>query len=182
MERKPGDKASTDDESMKMLGNKWFMESDMFAPGLSELNKNEKITGGKKLNECPIVTYTDASRLLQGLELTRRNVVAKVAEFFDRIGMWESVKLQLKLKLTKVSKLQWDKCLRAPEQDDWKHMYNVHTLAMFTEYSELRAHNCSLPRVKKSQSKVRLLCLADATEQAGGVAVFAEPKLAGQQE
>ena len=65
--------------------------------------------------------------------MTQRNVVAKIAEFFDPIGMWESVKLQLKLKLTKVSKLQWDECLRAPKQDQWKDM-----LARFTEYNKFR--------------------------------------------
>ena len=65
-----------------MLGSKWFTETDMLAPGLNELNMNIKIQGGKKPNESPIVTYTDASRLLQGLSLTWRNVVAKVAEFF----------------------------------------------------------------------------------------------------
>ena len=65
---KPGDKASTDDEPTKMLGYKWFTESDMFAPGLSELNKNKKIQGGKKPHESPIVTYSNASKLLVGLE------------------------------------------------------------------------------------------------------------------
>ena len=56
-----------------------FTEKDMFAPRLSKLNMNKKIRGGKKLNECPIVTYTDASRLLQGLELTWRDVAVESA-------------------------------------------------------------------------------------------------------
>ena len=97
-----------------MLGYKWFTELDMFAPELSELNMNKKISGRKKSNESPIVTYTGASRLLHGLELTQRDVVAKVAEFFGPARMWEPVKLQLKLKLTKVSKLQRDEYLKAP--------------------------------------------------------------------
>ena len=41
-----------------------------------------KVRGGKKPNDTPIASYTVASRLLLGLELTRRNVVAKVGEFF----------------------------------------------------------------------------------------------------
>ena len=70
-------------KSTKMLGYKWFTEQALFAPGLSELNLNKKIRGGKRPNEIPVVTYTDTARLLQGLELTWRDVVAKVAEFFS---------------------------------------------------------------------------------------------------
>ena len=47
-----------------------------------------KVRGGKKPNVTPVVSYTDASRLLQGFELTQRDVEAKVAEFFDPIGMF----------------------------------------------------------------------------------------------
>ena len=86
--------------------------------------------------------------------------------------MWEPVKLQLKLKLTKVRKLWWDKCLGALEQNAWKD-----TLAGFIEYNELRAYRCPLLKIKQSQSKVRLICLADATEQAGGAAIYAGMEL-----
>ena len=41
--------------------------------------------------------------------------MAKV-EFFNLIGMWEPVKLQLKLKLVKVSKMSWDDHLEAADQ------------------------------------------------------------------
>ena len=54
------------------------------------------------------------------------------------------------------------------------------TLARFAEYSELRAHRCLLPKIKDFQRKVRLLCLADASEAAGGTAVYAGWKLTGQ--
>ena len=109
---KPEEKASYDTESTKMHGYKWFTQKDMFAPGLSEITMNKKVRGSKKPNLTRVVTYTDASRSLQGLELTWTDVVAEEAEFFDPIGMWEPVKLQLKLKSSKVNKLHWDECHR----------------------------------------------------------------------
>ena len=59
--QKPGDKASTDDESTKILGYKWLTELDLFAPGLSELNMNKKVREGKTPNESPVSTYDEAS-------------------------------------------------------------------------------------------------------------------------
>ena len=44
----------------------------------------------------------------------------------------------------------------------------------------LLAQSCPLPIVKDSQSKVRLICLADSAEAAGGTAIYAGRKLAGQ--
>ena len=95
---KPGDKASTI-EFTKMLEYKWFTEKDMFAPGLSELKMNKKIRGRKKPNKSPIVTYTDASRLVQGSELTQSDVVAKVAEFFYPTRMWEQCKTKIEIEI-----------------------------------------------------------------------------------
>ena len=95
---KPCDKASSDGESTKLLGYKWYPEVDLFAPGFSRLNMNKKIRCAKKPKISPIVTLQDANKLLE--EKTRIDVVAKIAEFFNHIRLWEPIKLQLKLKLT----------------------------------------------------------------------------------
>ena len=66
--------------------------------------------------------------LLQGFDLNQKDVLAKVAELFVPEGMCKPVKLKLKLKLTKVNSLQWDECLKPPEQVIWKE-----TLTRFKE-------------------------------------------------
>ena len=47
---KPCDMASSDGESVKILGYKWMTEADLLSPGLGELNLNKKIRGMKKKN------------------------------------------------------------------------------------------------------------------------------------
>ena len=42
---KPSEKASSDGESMKLLGYKWDTEKDALSPGLGELNLYKKIRG-----------------------------------------------------------------------------------------------------------------------------------------
>ena len=68
---KPSDKASSDGETMKLLGYKWDPEKDKLSPGLGELNLNKKKRGEKKPNLEPVRTIKDAENLLSGILLTR---------------------------------------------------------------------------------------------------------------
>ena len=90
---KPGEDASSDGESIKLLGYKWFTEEDVLASGISELNLNKKVNGARKPNPTPVVDYKDAKELLGSISLTRRQVISKVSEFFDPVGIWEPIKL-----------------------------------------------------------------------------------------
>ena len=56
---KPCDKASSDGETVKMLGYKWTSKADLLSPGLGELNLNKKIRGMKKTNLSPVVFWED---------------------------------------------------------------------------------------------------------------------------
>ena len=93
-----------DAETVKMLGYKWMTEADLLSPGLGELNLNKKIIGMKK----PVVSSEDAEKLLSSITLTRRTVLAKVAEFYDPCGFWEPIKLQMKLAMLPLKGLEWD--------------------------------------------------------------------------
>ena len=95
---KPSEKASTDRETMKLLGYKWDPEKDELSPGLGELNLNKKLRGERKPNEKPVKTTMDAKRLLTGVKLTRSLIVGKISEFYDQCSFFEPVKLQMKLK------------------------------------------------------------------------------------
>ena len=83
---KPSEKASSDGESMKLLGYKWDSEKDELSPGLGELNLNKKKRGEKKPNLEPVKTVLDAERLFSGVLLTRSLIVGKISEFFDTCG------------------------------------------------------------------------------------------------
>ena len=71
---KPCDKASSDGETVKMLGYNWTTEPDLLSPGLGELNLNKKIRGSKKPNLIPVCSRDDTEKLLKSVTLTRRTM------------------------------------------------------------------------------------------------------------
>lgn len=94
---KPSEKASTDGETMKLLGYKWDPEKDELSTGLGELNLNKKLRGERKPNTEPIRTTIDLERLLTGIKLNRSLIVGKISELFDPCGFYKPIKLQMKL-------------------------------------------------------------------------------------
>ena len=109
--RKPDIKASTDGETVKLLGYKWNTELDILYHGVSELNLNRKKKGTKKPNPHPVITKEDADKLLSQVSLTRRMIISKI-EIFDPLGLWEPIKLQLKLSSSELNSIPWD--IRGP--------------------------------------------------------------------
>ena len=75
---KPCDKASSDGETIKMLGYKWTTESDLLSVGLGELNLDKKIRGSKKPNLTPVCSRHDAEKLLKSITLNRRTILVKL--------------------------------------------------------------------------------------------------------
>ena len=163
----PCDKASSDGQSMKLLGYKWIPEEDMLSPGLSELKFNKKQRGSKKPNREPVVTRQDAEALLRDLIITRRIVVAKVSEFFDPLGCFEPIKLQLKLAMRPLVDLDWEDPLLVEDQQAWKER--------FIEYIDLTTMQAkrSVVVLEEGNSLIRLIGFSDAAEHAGGAVIYA---------
>ena len=84
----PPENASTDGESCKLLGYRWFPKEDVLSPGLGELNFNKKKRGAKAPNLTPVITREDAEKLMRSVVITKKVVIAKSAEFYDPIGMF----------------------------------------------------------------------------------------------
>ena len=83
----PGESASSDGITIKMLGYKWNTVRDSLHPGISELNVNRKVRGIQKSNPNPIVTKLDAENILKSASLSCRIIISKIAEFFDPVGL-----------------------------------------------------------------------------------------------
>ena len=83
----PGEPASSDGITVKMLGYKWNTVNDYLYSGISELNVNRKIRGIQESNPIPVLTEVDAENILKSALLTRRVIISKVAEFFDPVGL-----------------------------------------------------------------------------------------------
>ena len=168
----PDPKATTDGSSTKLLGYKWETKEDVLKLGFTELNLNKKVRGAKKPNEFPISSSKDAEKLLQPLQITRRQVISKIAEVFDPIGLWEPIKLNLKLAAAELNGLEWDQPIPEEQQKIWKE-----NLTKFVSYNNLTANRCGIPTDEESSTKIRLIVLSDAAEEAGGAAVYAGRRL-----
>ena len=163
----PCEHASSDGVSVKLIGYKWYTKEDSISTGFSELNLNKKIRGAKKPNTFPITTIKDARRLLSPIKITKRIVVSKVSELFDPIGLFEPIKLHLKLEMTKLTGLLGDDIVPDKDQEKWRDL-----LARFVEFGKMSVNRCMIPADIDSTSKIRLICLSDAAESAGGAAVY----------
>ena len=160
------------EDSLKVLGYKWNVSDDTFSPGFTELNFNTKKRGMKACNPFPVQSPGDVSLLLGSTAITRRMVISKVCEFWDPSGWWEPYKLQLKLDCQALAGLGWDVPLSSELQTYWR--------SRFVEFLEIP--KLSIPRYlfpdDATPKSIRLLCISDAAEFAGGGAVYAGVKLA----
>ena len=164
---KPCELASTDGETVRILGYKWNTEADILSPGFSEINFNKKSRGAKAPNPFPVVSPTDVSKLLDSTNISRRMIVSKLAEIFDPLGLWEPYKLQLKLEAQALNGLDWDVALEPEVQNHWKERFQ-----QFTEIPKMTATRCIIPEDAVDPSKLRLICVSDAAVSAGGAAIY----------
>ena len=132
--------ASGDGDTCKLLGYKWNPKEDYLAPGLRELNFNEKKRGAKAPNEAPIVTREDAKKLLDGVLLTRQSVTARIAEMYHPVGIIKPLKLQLKLQLSKLNGRDWKIPLYPEEQTEWRNL-----LVQLVDYPNIRISRYIFP-------------------------------------
>ena len=169
---KPGDSESSEGVTVKMLGYKWNTVSDTLYPGISELNVNKKVRGIQKPNPNPVISEQDAEDILKLASLSRRIIISKIAEFFDPIGLWEPLKLQLNLHSARLNKLPWDQKLPTEDEVFWKSKF-----IQFVRFRNLSAPRCTTPPDSSSISGIRLICMSDAAASAGGAEVYSGRKL-----
>jgi hypothetical protein len=162
---------SCDEEFLRILGYRWSVTQDFLSPGFTEVNFSKKRRGTKDPLPFPVETPSDVSKLLESIDITRRMVISKIAEFFDPVGLWEAYKFQLKLASNVLNGLGWDSALPKEAQDFW--------LSKFQELLQLpllKINRYVFPPDVKVE-KVCLICTSDAAANAGGGIVYAGIKL-----
>ena len=163
----PCEKASSDGSTMKVLGYSWMPEQDFFSPGMGEINFNKKVRGAKQPNKTPNDTVEKVKEAMKEVRLTRKMCVARVAEIYDPLGLWESVKLQFKLDLSQLNSLQWDEELQEQDQEYWKQR-----LLQLVDLPKVKVKRSVIPENAVNPENPRILCLADAAVNAGGAAIY----------
>jgi len=144
----PLEKVSTDSNTKKLLGYKWDSKKDELSPSLGELNLNKKQRGNKKPNLEPVKRILDTKKLLTCVKLTQSMIVGKVSDFFYPCGFFKPVKLQNKLQTRTMKGKKWD-------------------MQGYVDLPKVKIPRFCLPRFTESQSQIRLICSADATEFKG---------------
>ena len=169
--QEPDHNASADGTSVKVLGYKYYPKDDLISPMFSELNLNKKVRGSRKPNKFPVTTTEDALCILKSVKVTRRLAMSKLAEFFDPIGIFEPIKLQLKIALSGLNEYEWDEPIPDHLQEEWKPR-----LAHLMDLPSLKIPRNVIPP-NHGTAPIRLLCISDAGENAGGAAIYAGVKL-----
>jgi hypothetical protein len=157
---------------LKVLGYKWNTLGDTFSPGFGEVNFNKKKRGIKPSNPFPVTTIDDVSKLMNGLDITRRIVVSKIAEFWEPVGIWEPIKVQMKLGAQSLNGLNWDSPLKQDLQEYWHERFKD-----LIEIPKMFVPRFIFPEDTLPGSNIRLLCLSDAAASMGGAAIYAGVKL-----
>ena len=89
-------------------------------------------------------------------------------EIFDPLGLWEPFKVQLKLDSKALHGQEWDKKVSAELQEIWLKRFQE-----FLELLELVTPRCVVPDGAIMPNTIRVICLSDAGEEAGGCAIYA---------
>ena len=163
------EKGLVDDQGrLKVLGYNWDPEQDVMSLGLGEINFNKKRKGIKKANPFPVKNQQDVQRLTDTVHMTKRIIAAKIAELYDPCGFFEPFKVQLKLDFKEVVHFAWDSKLPRELDNHWKGR-----IVQLTEFEEVYIERCVIPDDAKDPSKVRLIGICDAGQEAAGCAVYA---------
>ena len=87
-------------------------------------------------------------------------------------GSGNPFKLQMKLAMLPFKGLDWDEKIPELEQARW-----LEGLTTFIKLNDMQMPRCCISSSEESVSKIRLICLSDAAEFAGGAVIYAGRKL-----
>jgi hypothetical protein len=145
---------------------RWDTEQDTLSLGFGQMNIEKKVRGAKKPSKRDLSTPEGISAAMEEGAITRRKILGRAAEFYDLLGLFEPVKLCMKLLLSEMNHIPWDSPVPKDMQDKW-----VDLLMFMEAMPEVEIPRCMRPQ--GAEKHVRLLCFADAGEMAGGCAIYA---------
>jgi len=166
----PPEKATVDGVSVGVLGIKWFPEEDVLGLNYSPMNIEKKVRGAKKVAKLDVTTPEGLRTAFQNGLITRAGALGRVAEFYDPVGWFEPLKLQMKLLLTGLNGLDWSDPVPPEYTECWVELFTLMESAR-----EVRIPRCVIP--EGALPKLRLLCVSDASDRAGGCAIYGGYKL-----
>ena len=163
----PPEGASTDGRTVGCLGLSWDTESDLLSPALAGMNLQKKIRGQKAAPDRDVTTAQGLRAAFKDGLISRAGVLSRTAEFFDPVGWWEPLRLQMKLSFQELNALDWKDPVPECMIETW-----VDHFRQLEEARSFTIPRCVIPANAPPDWTIRLICLADAGEGAGGAAVY----------
>ena len=115
----PPPKASTDGVHVGCLGLRWNTLADTLAPGYDSSFYPKKVKGQAAKNNVDLSKDDNLEKALEDGSMTRVGVLSRVAEFYDPCGFWEPLKIQMKLTLHNLNKLDWSDPVPPEDHKTW---------------------------------------------------------------
>ena len=159
--------SSSDGRTVGCLGLTWDTAQDQLSPSILSMNLQKKIRGQKAAPDRDVTTQSGLRSALKDGLITKAGVLSRTAEFFDPVGWWEPLRLQMKLSFQELNSLDWKDPVPEHLHDTW-----VDHFSELENSKALTIPRCIIPPSAPSDWKMRLLCLADAGEGAGGAAIY----------
>lgn len=168
----PDEKASGDGERSSFGGYAWKCVADTMMYKAGELNFNVKRRGFKQPNKTPVITSEDVRLLIKDLSLTRRNLLGKVLEQFDLIGLFEPLRVRYKISLSLLSGLDYDFPIMDTLREKW-----VENLMIMHESKNLECSRSVIHEDAVNPDELELICCADAASVMAGCVLYVRVKL-----
>jgi hypothetical protein len=136
-----------------------------FGSGIPIHVPHKKVKGQKPAPDRNLSSTDEIKRaFLNGL-ISKASVLSRVAELFDPAGWYEPIKVQMKMSFQELTPLDWANKVSDDQIDVW-----VSHFAFMQSACSLSIPRYAFPSAADPDSRIRLICLADAAEGAGGVA------------
>ena len=168
----PGEKASSDGVTSSFGGYSWKTVADSMMYKSSDLNFNIKRRGFKKPNEKPLVTQSDVRELIGTINLTRRNLLGKVLEQFDLVGLFEPLKVRYKMSLHLLAGKDYDEAVEGALREEW-----TENLMLMHMSRDLECPRSVIPMDASNPDDLELICCSDAATSMCGAALYLRVKL-----
>ena len=165
---KPPDAASSDAETLSILGYTWNSKEDTLTLGVSDLNFHKKMGGAKPENPFTVSDADSAARIIDLQEkITRRMCLSKSAEIYDPLGIWEPLKAKFKRDLSRLNGLEWDENIPTCEESTWRSNF-----MLFPLLKQMKVHRAVTPQDIIDPNTCRLIIASDASLTTAGACVY----------
>ncbi len=168
----PPEGTSADGVSTSFAGYSWKCKEDKMKLKTQEINFSVKRRGLKKPNVKPVVTEEDVENLVKDIVLTRRNLMGKMLECFDIAGIFEPIKVKLKIDLHKLTGVDYDDPVVGNVRDQW-----IDNLKLMHGFRQLECPRSVVHQDALDADDLELICCSDAATTMAGVGIYVRSRL-----